>query len=239
MKTKIFPIAIALCFVAASLRADVHVGNFWPNPTFEAGVANATNPPAGTPDFWNRGGANANILQWSTANSVSHTHSLAINKPVAGPYGEWYEDFAIAGFASVGNILGFHWHEMFGITNGEMRLTVRLLDGGGGGPNSGDHHFVVSGNSAGWAGNPGASTFSVRNEIGGGNAGILGPIVVAPDTAYLRIQLVSGGGNSTVGSYLIDDLSAYVVVPEPSTIALLSLGGLVGLGALRRRKLAS
>jgi len=236
MKTKLFLIALALFSVPASLRADVHAGNFWPNPTFESGV----NPtlPTGTPDFWNRGGADGSILQWSTANSVSGTHSLSINKPVAGPYGEWYEDFAIAGFASAGNILGFHWHEMYGITNGEMRLTVRLLDGGGGGPNSGDHHFVVSGNSAGWAGSPGASTFSVRNELAGGNAGLLGPIVVAPDTAYLRIQLVSGGGDSTVGQYLIDDLSVFVV-PEPSTMALLSVAGLAGLSVLRRRKIAS
>jgi hypothetical protein len=170
---------------------------------------------------------------------VSSSNSLAVVKPVAGAFGEWYEDFAIAGFANVGDTIGLHWHEMYGITNGEMRLTVRLLDGGGGGPNSGDHHFVVSGNSAGWAGSPGASTFSVRDEISGGNAGTLGPIVVAADTVYLRIQLVSGGGDSTVGDYLIDDLSAYVVpVPEPSTIALVSVAGLVGLSVLRRRQIA-
>lgn len=241
MKTKIFLIAIALFFVSASLQAAIHAGNFWPNPTFEAGTNG--NLVTGTPDFWNRGGADGSILQWSTANSVSPTHSLAINKPVAGPYGEWYEDVNITGFAHPGNTIGLQWSEMYSIgsadtNHGEMRLTVRLLDGGGGGPNSGDHHFVVSGNSAGWAGSPGASTFTLRNEVNGGNAGILGPIVVAPDTVYLRIQLVSGGGDNTIGQYLIDDLSAYVV-PEPSAIALLSAGGLVGLGVLRRRKIAS
>ena len=235
IKIKLFLIAIALFFVPASLRADVHAGNFWPNPTFEAGTGTS---PTGTPDFWNRGGADGTILHWSTANSVSPDHSLGVVKPVAGPYGEWYEDFAIAGFANPGDTIGLHWHEMYGITNGEMRLTVRLLDGGGGGPNSGDHHFVVSGNSAGWTGSAATSTFSVRNEISGGNAGLLGPIVVAADTVYLRLQLVSGGGDSTVGDYLIDDLSAYVV-PEPSTIALLSVAGLVGLSVLRRRQIAS
>ena len=130
IKIKLFLIAIALFFVPASLRADVHAGNFWPNPTFESGTAGVP-PETGTPDFWNRGGADPTILHWSTANSVSPSHSLAVDKPVPGPFGEWYEDFAIAGFASAGNILGFHWHEMYGITNGEMRLTVRLLDGGG------------------------------------------------------------------------------------------------------------
>jgi len=239
MKTKLILLAIPLCFLPASLRADIHAGNFWPNPTFESGV----NPtlPTGTPDFWNRGGSDGTILQWSTANSVSPTHSLAINKPVAGPYGEWYEDVAIAGFASTGSVLGFHWHDLYSIgsadtNHGEMRLTVRLLDGGGGGPNSGDHHFVVSGNSAGWNTTVANSAFSVRNEINGGNAGLLGPIVVAPDTVYLRIQLVSGGGDNTIGNYLIDDLSVYVV-PEPSAIALLSVAGLVALVVVRRRQL--
>ena len=58
------------------------------------------------------------------------------------------------------------------------------------------------------------------------------------DAVTMRIQLVSGGAGSVMGDYLIDDLSV-VVVPEPSTIALLSVGGLVGLGGwLRRRQVA-
>lgn len=235
MKTKLvlFSIGISLLFVPASLRAQVIPGNFWINPTFEAGVD--LNLPTGTPDFWNRGGSDGTIDQMSTANSVSGTHSLAVIDPGPG-FGEWYTDVPIAGFANVGDTIGLHWDEIFSIGSGnEMRVTVRLLDGGGGGPNSGDHHFVVTGNSAGWGGTLATSTFSVRNELSGGNAGLLGPIVVAADTVYLRIQLASGGPETGTGQYIIDDLSAFVV-PEPSTIALLSVGGLVGLGGLLRRR---
>lgn len=236
MKTKSLPIIIALCFAGASVRADVPPGNFWINPTFESGLGNVTNPPAGTPDNWSRGGADGSILQWSTANSVSATHSLSVIKPVAGAYGEWYSDVPIAGFAQAGDQLALHWHEIYNISGGEMRLTVRLLDGGGGGPNSGDHHFVVSGNSAGWVSTLANSSFTVRNELNGGNAGVPGPIVVAADTVYLRIQLVSGGPDSTIGSYLIDDLSVSVV-PEPSSIAMLGMAGLIGLNSIRRRRM--
>ena len=221
MKSKLFLIATALFAVSASMRADVPAGNFWLNPTFETGVN--LNLPTGTPDNWNRGGADASILQVSTANSISPTHSLSVIKPVAGAFGEWYSDVSIAGLAVFGDTVNMHWHEIYNICGGEMRVTVRFLDGGGNGP---DNHLVVSGNSSGWGGTVGSSTFSVRNV----------PLLVnQPGAVTMRIQLVSGGGDSTVGSYLIDDLSV-TPVPEPSTIALLSIGGLVGFTMLRLRK---
>ncbi len=207
MKTKLFPIAIALFFVSASLRADVTPGNTWHNPTFESGMD--LNLPTGTPDFWNRGGADGSILQPSTANSVSPTHSLAVNKPSAGPYGEWYSDLSLVGLAGFGDTVSLHWHEMYSISGGEMRVTVRFLDGGGNGP---DNHFVVTGNSAGWAGSAAASTFSVRNI----------PIVVnQPGAVTMRIQLVSGGGDSTTGIYLIDDLA--VATPQLRILSITRL----------------
>jgi hypothetical protein len=222
MKTKLFPIAIALFFVSASLRADVPVGNFWHNPTFEAGTN--LNLATGLPDFWNRGGSDGTVDQVSTANSVSPTHSLAVIDNSLG-YGEWYSDQALAGFANVGDILGFHWHEIYSIASGnEMRVDVRFLDAFG---NGGDNNFVVSGNSAGWGGTLANSTFSVRNQ----------QLVVPAGAVTLRIALASGGPENGTGQYIIDDLSARVV-PEPSTIALLSVSGLVGLSVLRRRKIA-
>ena len=223
MKTKLFPIAIALFFVSPSLRADVTPGNFWHNPTFEVGTD--LNLATGTPSFWNRGGSDGTIDQVTTANSVSPNHSLAIIDNSLG-FGEWYSDFTLAGSANVGDTIGFHWHEIYSIGSGnEMRVTVRFLNAFGAGP---DNHFIVTGNSAGWAGSLDDSPFVARNE----------QLVMPPGAVTLRIQLASGGPESGLGQYIIDDLSAYVV-PEPSTIALLSMGGLVGLSVLlRRRKIA-
>lgn len=157
---------------------------------------------------------------------MSPTHALGAIKPLAGPFDEWYSDVSIAGLAGFGDTVSMRWNEMYNIGGGEMRVTVRFLDGGGFGP---EHQFVVTGNSAGWGGTVESSTFSVRNQQ---------LLVDQPGAMTMRITLVSGGGDTTTGSYLIDDLSV-ATVPEPSTIALLSVGGLVGLGGLlRRRKIA-
>ena len=215
-----FHIVLALCFASASLHAATLVGNFWHNPTFESGTD--LNMATGTPEFWNRGGSDGAILQPSTANSVSPTHSLAIIKPVPGPFGEWYSDMSIVGIAGFGDMLDLHWHEMYSITGGEMRVTVRFLDAGGNGP---DNHFVVTGDSGGWSGSIAGSTFTERNEQ---------LMVNQPDAVTMRIQLVSGGGDSTTGTYLIDDFS---VVPEPSTVTTLWIGAVLGISTSRRRRM--
>ena len=220
VKTKLFLIAILVPFLSTPLRAAILVGNFWPNPTFEAGVN--LDLPTGTPESWNRGGSDGTIDQVSTANSVSATHSLAVIDNGPG-FGEWYSDFTLAGSANVGDTLGLHWHEIYSIAAGnEMRVTVRFLDASGNGP---DNHFVVSGDSAGWGGTLASSSFTQRNE----------ELVVTPDAVTLRIQLASGGPESGSGQYIIDDLSVYVV-PEPSATALLIVSGLTAASVLRRRR---
>jgi hypothetical protein len=229
MKTKLFPIAIAVCFASASLQATVLPGNVWENATFEI---DPTAPGGGN---WGLGGNDPSTLLWSTANSTSPTHSLALSDFSNG-YGEWYADQTIASLGLFpGATINLHWEEMWNIT-GEMRLTVRFLDENYWGN---DNHFVHgdAGSSAGWNTNPGDSTFSSRNEQltvpltgqGGMGAGL--------DAMYMRIALVSGGPGSVNGDYLIDDLSV-AIVPEPSIIAMLGIGGLVGLNAIRRRRMA-
>ena len=234
MKTILFPITIALFFVTHSLPAQVQPGNFWPNPTFEAGSG-------GAPDFWRLGGSDTSVLQWSTANSVSPTHSLGLIDNSLG-FGEWYSgvgatDFALAGSASAGQTINIRWSEIYHLNNNapdgnQMRVTVRFLDASFNGP---DNHFVVTGDSSGWNGSLATSTWTLRNQQLVVPADVFGG--VNNPTVYLRIALVSGGNQALFGQYIIDDLSV-AVVPEPSTIALLSVGGVVGLSVLRRRKIA-
>jgi hypothetical protein len=59
-------------------------------------------------------------------------------------------------------------------------------------------------------------------------------MVNQPDAVTMRVQLVSGGGDSTTGTYLIDDFS---VVPEPSTVMTLWIGALLGMSASRSRRM--
>jgi hypothetical protein len=145
-----------------------------------------------------------------------------IDNSITG-YGEWYSDVSLSGNANPGDTIAIRWSEIYNIDPGnEMRVDVRFLDIFG---NGGDNNFVVSGNSPGWVSTLGNSTFDVRNQ----------QLVVPAGAVTMRIQLTSGGPASGTGQYIIDDLSVNAV-PEPSTIALLSVSGLVGMSVLLRRR---
>lgn len=181
--------------------APVVSGNFWVNPTFENG--NNLDQPNGTPANWNRGGSDASIDQVTTNNSVSPTHALAVVDSSATDYGEWYSDVLLSGHANPGDRLDVQWSEMYGITNGEMRLTVGFFTAGG--SFLAETHFVASGNSAGWLGTIGGSSFVKRQQ----------ELVVPLGAGKIRVALASAGPLATVGVMVIDDLTVTV---HPTTV---------------------
>jgi hypothetical protein len=178
-------------------------GNFWPNPTFEAGVN--LNQPDGTPDNWVRAGGNTNLCQVTTNNYSSATHALALIDTDESEYGEWDADIMLAGNASPGDLLNFQWMEMYAVTNGEMRVTIIFYD-------AGDNtlkvaNYTATGNSGGWQGDIASSSFAVHKAQ-----------LMIPDNAVrLRVSLVSGGSLFTTGLMIIDDLSV-ARVPLPPTV---------------------
>ncbi len=176
-------------------------GNFWANSTFETG--SNLNQPDGTPANWNRGGSDGAIAQVTTNNSASPSHALALVDSNATGYGEWYSDALLSGNASPGDRLDVKWSEMYGITNGEMRVTVGFFTAGGSFIT--ESHFVASGNSAGWLGTIAGSPFVQRQQ----------EVVVPVGAGKIRVALVSAGPMETVGLTVIDDLTVAV---HPSTV---------------------
>lgn len=176
-------------------------GNFWANSTFETGSnLNQTN---GTPANWNRGGSDGTIDQVTTNNSASPTHALTVVDSSATGYGEWYSDVLLSGNASPGDLLDVKWSEMYGLTNGEMRVTVgfRTL----GDSFIAETSYVATGNSAGWLGTIAGSPFVKRQQ----------EVLVPAGAGKIRVALASAGPVETVGVMVIDDLTVAV---HPSTV---------------------
>ncbi len=176
-------------------------GNFWANSTFELG--SNLDQPDGTPANWNRGGSDGAIDQVTTNNFTSPSHALAIVDLNASGYGEWYSDVILSGNASPGDLLDVKWSEMFGVTNGEMRVTVGFRT-----PEDAfiaETHFVASGSSAGWLGTIAGSPFVKRQQ----------EIVVPVGAGKMRVALVSAGPVETVGLFVLDDLT---VALHPTTV---------------------
>ena len=178
-------------------------GNFWANSTFETGTGlDQTN---GTPANWNRGGSDASIDQVTTNAFSSSSHALALVDPSASGYGEWYSDGLLSSNATAGVVLDVKWSELYGITNGEMRVTVGFFTPTGGFIS--ETHFTASGNSAGWVGTITGSPFVKRQQ----------EVTVPAGAGKIRVALASAGPVETVGSMVIDDLTVAV---HPTTVLL-------------------
>jgi hypothetical protein len=94
---------------------------------------------------------------------------------------------------------------MYGITNGQMRLTLAFFDAVG--TFITQTPFNVSSNSAGWLGTIAGSPFVSR----------LQEVSIPAGAAKIRILLTSGGPAATVGTMVIDDLS--VSLHPPTVLA--------------------
>ena len=176
-------------------------GNFWLNPTFETG--SNLDKPDGTPANWNRGGSDGSIDQVTTNNATSSSHALAVVDSNVSGYGEWYSDVLLSGNAGPGDLLDIKWSEMYGITNGEMRVTVGFFTASG--SFISETHFIATGNSAGWLGSIAGSPFVKRQQ----------EVVVPAGAGKIRVALASAGPVETVGTMVMDDLTVAV---HPSTV---------------------
>jgi hypothetical protein len=121
----------------------------------------------------------------------------------AGGYGEWYSDVSLSGHTNPGDRLDVAWSEMYGITNGNMRVTVGFRTSGD--VFISETAFNVTGNSAGWLGTIAGSPFVARQQ----------EVVVPAGAGKIRVQLTSGGPSATVGVMVIDNLT---VALHPPTV---------------------
>jgi hypothetical protein len=203
--------------VVQPIPPTVLADNFFPNPTFEDGVA-LDNPTLANPaGGWLRGGSSSVIDQVSTNNWTSPTHALALvdNDPLN--YGEWYMFLNLAGLATNGDALDIQWFQLYDVTNGNMRLSFAFLDTNNDTLFNIDNNTSPNGTNAGWQGTLGPpSTFDqefIRLSLPAG-------------TAQLRINFASGGSSSVTGIMLIDDLSVRLSVPNFTAVTPQPGGGI-------------
>ncbi len=188
--------------------STVLAGNFFPNPTFEAGVQ-LDNPTLGLPaGGWQRGGTASSIDQVTTNNSTSPTHSLALVDDDTGNYGEWYMFLNLSGLVTNLDAVDIQWFQIYSVPNPNMRLSFTFLDSGNNTLFSQD--FNTSGTqSAGWNGSVAASTFERQFQR----------LEVPTGTTQLRVNFASGGSSGVTGIMVIDDLSVRLSKPLITGIA--------------------
>src|ERR1700678_1950887 len=107
--------------IVPPLSAGLLPGNIWPNPNLELDSSGD-----GMPSFWNLGGSDTSIDLWSTALSVSPTHSLELNDANTTAYGEWYSDLLNI---NSGATYQFRYNLYYMVTNiGPMRVSVNFYN---------------------------------------------------------------------------------------------------------------
>jgi len=196
--------------VVQPLPPTVLAGNFFPNPTFEVGVL-LDNPTLGIPaGGWNRGGSSSLIDQITTNNSTSPTHSLELLDNDTGNYGEWYMFFNLSGLVSDNDAVDIQWFQLYGITNGQMRLSFAFLDTNSVTLFNIDNNTSPNGTNAGWQGSVGPPSTFDQEFI---------RLAVPVGTTQLRVNFASGGASSVTGVMLIDDLSVRLSVPNFTAVA--------------------
>jgi hypothetical protein len=200
--------------VVPVIPPTVLADNFFPNPTFEAGVSLDT-PALGNPaGGWLRGGSSSIIDQVTTSNWTSPTHSLELLDNDTNNYGEWYLIFNLAGLATNGDALDLQWFELHNTTNGNMRLTFEFFDTN----NTDLQHFDF--NTASNGTNAGGSSTNWQ--------GLVGPpstfdqqfqrLVLPLGASELQVHFASGGSSFVTGVFLIDDLSVRLSPPDVTSI---------------------
>ena len=176
--------------VVPPLSAGLLPGNIWPNPTLEL-----DSNGDGTPDFWNKGGSDATIDAWTSALSVSPTHSFQLNDTSTTAYGEWYSNLLnIRG----GTNYQLRYNLAYIVTNvGPMRVTV---------------NFYNSSNSL----------FSSVSYTFAGMHNFWEEITqqfTAPAAAVkLSLSFTSGGGSDVTGQAWLDDISLAAVTLTNSLV---------------------
>jgi len=178
---RLFSSALAALSLLSALRAGAALlpGNIWPNPTLESDSNHD-----GAPDFWSKGGSDTTIDIWSSALSVSATHSFQLNDASSSAYGEWY--------SSLLNILGGSSYQLrynirYVVTNvGPMRVSVNFYDASS---------AYISGLSY---------TFSGSHDFW---EEITQSFTIPGNAAKLGLTFTSGGGANVTGQAWLDDIS--------------------------------
>ena len=182
--------AALLLAAVTPLSAVLLPGNIWPNPTLESDVN-----VVGVPDFWNKGGSDPTIDMWTSALSVSPTHSFQLNDTSTTAYGEWYSNLLnING----GTNYQLRYNLFYIVTNvGPMRVTV---------------NFYNSANSL----------FSSVSYTFAGMHNFWEEITqkfTAPAAAVkLSLSFTSGGGSDVTGQAWLDDISLAAVTLTNSLV---------------------